>query len=94
MYKVKQNEVLGLDETLAGIETGNVTIVNDLTTGGTTSVLSAEQGKTLETQMNTKLTATKATLQANSTATDIAGLVSDFNALLAKLKTAGIMANS
>ncbi|WP_308354332.1 head fiber protein [Serratia marcescens] len=30
--------------------------------------------------------------QANSTATDVAGLVTDFNALLAKLKAAGIMA--
>jgi Head fiber protein. len=29
--------------------------------------------------------------QANSTATDVAGLVTDFNALLAKLKTAGFM---
>jgi hypothetical protein len=29
--------------------------------------------------------------QANSVATDVAGLVSDFNALLAKLKTAGLM---
>ncbi|WP_421131246.1 head fiber protein [Serratia marcescens] len=28
----------------------------------------------------------------NSTATDAAGLVTDFNALLAKLKAAGIMA--
>jgi hypothetical protein len=32
--------------------------------------------------------------QANSTATDATGLVSDFNALLAKLRTAGILANS
>lgn len=30
--------------------------------------------------------------QANSTATDVAGLVTDFNALLAKLKAAGLMA--
>ena len=30
-------------------------------------------------------------LQADSTATDLAGLVADFNALLAKLKTAGLM---
>ena len=30
--------------------------------------------------------------RANSTATDAAGLVTDFNALLAKLKAAGIMA--
>lgn len=34
----------------------------------------------------------KAATQADSTATDIEGLVADFNALLAKLKTAGIMA--
>lgn len=33
-----------------------------------------------------------AATQANSTATDAAGLVTDFNALLAKLKAAGIMA--
>lgn len=30
--------------------------------------------------------------QANSTAADVAGLVTDFNALLAKLKAAGLMA--
>jgi len=29
--------------------------------------------------------------QANSTATDVAGLVTDFNALLAKLRTAGVI---
>lgn len=33
----------------------------------------------------------KAAAQADSTATDVAGLVTDFNALLAKLKAAGIM---
>lgn len=42
---------------------------------------------------NAKLTANAAVVQADSTAVDIAGLVSDFNALLAKLKTAGLMAN-
>ena len=31
--------------------------------------------------------------QADSTATDAAGLVTDFNALLAKLKAAGLMAD-
>lgn len=30
--------------------------------------------------------------QADSTATDVAGLVTDFNVLLAKLKAAGLMA--
>ena len=34
---------------------------------------------------------TPAANQADSTATTIAGLVTDFNALLAKLKTAGLM---
>ncbi len=34
---------------------------------------------------------TPAANQADSTATDAAGLVTDFNALLAKLKTAGLM---
>lgn len=34
---------------------------------------------------------TPATNQADSTATDAAGLVTDFNALLAKLKAAGLM---
>ncbi|WP_313021148.1 head fiber protein [Atlantibacter hermannii] len=33
----------------------------------------------------------KMTNQANTTATDVAGLVTDFNALLAKLKAAGMM---
>jgi hypothetical protein len=35
-----------------------------------------------------------ATYQADSTATDVAGLVSDLNTLLGKLRTAGIMAAS
>ena len=35
---------------------------------------------------------TPAAVQADSTATDAAGLVTDFNALLAKLKAAGLMA--
>ncbi|NLS42536.1 hypothetical protein EYH65_20545 [Bacillus subtilis] len=46
----------------------------------------------LQTALDGKLTAAKATTQANSTATDVAGLVTDFNALLAKLKAAGLMA--
>lgn len=34
----------------------------------------------------------QAAAQANSTATDVAGIVTDFNALLAKLRTAGLLA--
>lgn len=36
----------------------------------------------------------KAAAQADSTASDVAGVVSDFNSLLAKLRTAGIIAES
>lgn len=35
-----------------------------------------------------------AAFQANSTATDVAGVVANFNALLTKLKTAGLMASA
>jgi len=35
----------------------------------------------------------QAAAQANSTATDVAGIVADFNALLAKLRAAGIIAS-
>lgn len=45
----------------------------------------------LQAAIDGKLTAVKATATANSVATDAAGLVVDFNALLAKLKTAGLM---
>lgn len=34
----------------------------------------------------------QAATQADSTATDVAGLVTDFNALLSKLKAVGLMA--
>ncbi|MDP4146626.1 MAG: head fiber protein [Bacillota bacterium] len=68
MYKVKQNEVQGLVDTLAGL-------------GGSVD-LSAYAKKTDIPKMPT---------QADSTATTIAGLVADFNALLAKLKSAGLM---
>ncbi|WP_094543701.1 head fiber protein [Brucella pseudogrignonensis] len=37
-------------------------------------------------------TVKKAATQANSTATDVAGVVADLNALLAKLKASGQMA--
>lgn len=37
---------------------------------------------------------TKATLQADSTAVDVAALKADFNALLTKLKNAGLMSTT
>ena len=63
-------------------------VVDALDSTSATSALSANQGKVL----NEALTAKTAAHQADSGATDIAGLVTDFNALLAKLIAAGLMA--
>jgi hypothetical protein len=46
----------------------------------------------LENATVTGLATPKAENQADSTAEDVAGLVTDFNSLLAKLKAAGLMA--
>lgn len=46
----------------------------------------------LQGALDAKLSASKAAAQADSAAEDVAGLVADFNALLAKLRAAGIMA--
>lgn len=49
-------------------------------------------GGTLEIQQGASVTGLPAAeYQADSTATDATGLVTDFNALLAKLKAAGLM---
>ena len=51
-------------------------------------------GGTLEIKQGASVTGLPvAANQANSEATTIAGLVTDFNALLAKLKVAGLMAD-
>ena len=51
-------------------------------------------GGTLEIKQGASVTGLPAAAnQADSTATDTAGLVTDFNALLAKLKAAGLMAD-
>jgi len=60
-------------------------------TGASYTKAEADGKFALTTALTPKLTANKAATQANSTATDVAGLVTDFNALLAKLKTAGLM---
>ena len=64
-----------------------------------TKALSAKQGKALKdtadllaTTVGDKLTADEVENQLDSTATTAAGIVTDFNLLLAKLKTAGVMA--
>lgn len=74
-----------LNDAIAGIE--SVTVVDALDSTSATSALSANQGQVL----NNALAAKTAASQADSTATEVAGLVTDFNALLAKLKAAGLM---
>lgn len=46
----------------------------------------------VDSKLAAKLSASQAEAQADSSAEDVAGLVADFNALLAKLRAAGIMA--
>ena len=60
--------------------------------GGDKTVISGELAVTAEGKVTFNGTELKpAALQADSTAVDVAGLVADFNALLLKLKTAGLM---
>ncbi len=66
----------------------SVPVVDALDSTSATSALSAKQGKIL----NDAIAAKTAANQADSIATEVAELVTDFNALLAKLKAAGLMA--
>lgn len=60
--------------------------------GGDKTVIGGELAVTAEGKITFDGTELKpAAIQADSTATEVAGLVSDFNALLAKLKAAGLM---
>ena len=99
MYNTKNYTEQGGEKTVIGgtleIATGGqvtgittATIVDSLTSTDATKALSSKQGKTLKTLIDGKTSAN----QANSTATELAGLVTDFNALLSKLKAAGLMA--
>ena len=82
--------------TVVGVVTADV--VNNLTTTAAGKALDARQGKALKDTadalvitVNGKLTATASANQAASTATDVAGLKTDLNALLTKLKASGLM---
>ena len=60
--------------------------------GGDKTVIGGELAVTGEGKITFDGTELKsATVQADSTATEVAGLASDFNALLSKLKAAGLM---
>jgi hypothetical protein len=97
-YNVKNYTEQGGEKTVIGgtleIKSGasvtgitTATIVDNLTSTDADKALSAKQGKALKDAADLKVAAN----QADSTATEVAGLVTDFNALLAKLKAAGIM---
>lgn len=76
-----------LDELKAAVGVVNEGVVSD--------VITAElgEGGDIAAAIAAALAAKTAAVQANSTATDVAGLVTDFNALLAKLKAVGLMAS-
>lgn len=78
----------------------NTIIGGTLTITGTLDVASNATVKGLVSQPLSAATPSalggvkQAAAQANSTASDAAGLLADFNALLAKLRAAGILASS
>lgn len=61
--------------------------IDTLVSTSATAALSAKQGKALKDAADAKVAAN----QAASSASDVAGLKTDFNALLTKLKAAGLM---
>lgn len=91
---VKSGGKLTIDS--GAIVSGSTTapIIDGLTSTSATSALSAKQGKALKDALDLKADATDiktAENQAISTATTVELLLADFNALLLKLKTAGLM---
>lgn len=66
-----------------------------LVVDSTTKALKVASGTVLapDATTTTKGIVKQAEAQANSTATELSGLVTDFNALLLKLQTAGLMAS-
>lgn len=102
MYNTKNYTEQGGEKTVIGgtleIKDGasvtgmtTATIVDNVTSTDTDKALSAKQGKVLNDKFATYLEANAAANQADSTAAILADLVTDFNALLLKLKTAGLM---
>lgn len=67
----------------AAIQNGAVT--SEKIADGTIAVID------LSATVEARLLDVQAPAQVNSTATDVAGIVADFNALLAKLRTAGVI---
>jgi len=73
---------------------GENVIEGSLAVEGDTTVANLTASGTLNVTGTFQLGGTdiaQAAAQSDSTATDVAGLVSDFNALLAKLRTAGLL---
>lgn len=81
--------------TAAQVGLGSVNNTSDAAKPVSTATQTALNAKLTATtaQFNSKLTATQGAAVPNSAATDVAGLVSDFNSLLASLRTAGVIAS-
>lgn len=95
-YTEQGGEVTHIGGTLAIEDGATVTglSANPLTAATASTLGGVKVGDTLAISdgvLNVKAPLTAADNQAASTATTVAGLVTDFNALLAKLKAAGLM---
>lgn len=74
------------------VETMSYNTKNYTEHGGDKTVIGGELGVTAEGKLTFDGSeVSPAAFQANSVATDIGGLVTDFNALLSKLKSSGLM---
>lgn len=99
LFYAQQNPDEAIEALLAVIQASSssgptVTIDNTLTKSGQVADAKATGDKI--TALEGRATFTQMTTQADSTATgtDVDTLKTDFNSLLGKLKTAGLMANS
>ncbi|WP_210328389.1 head fiber protein [Mesorhizobium caraganae] len=80
-------------QTVAGIKTfSSSPIVPTPTTATQAATMGYVDGRTANATTGARGVVLQAAAQANSAAADIATMVTDFNALLAKLRTAGVLA--
>ena len=91
--EVNANKELAVKDGVVALPIATNAVLGGVIPDGTIITVSEAGGITVPSATSSvKGVVKQAVTQADSTATDVAGLVTDFNALLAKLKTAGLMA--
>lgn len=87
--------VISVPDGVVSLPIATTTVLGGVIPDGTKITVSETGAITVPDSTTTvKGVAKQATLQADSTAVDVAGVVADLNTLIGKLKTAGLMANA